>query len=145
LLGLATAFAGILCAQIFDMPELDGAASIGIALILGLTAIFLARETKGLLIGESALPYVRDRVLEIARADPTVRGANGVITVQLGPDQIVAALSVEFEDAASAPDIEACVVRIERAIKASVPEISALFVKPQTSATWEQKRAELAD
>jgi cation diffusion facilitator family transporter len=66
LLGLIVAFAGILAAQLLDMPELDGAASIGIALILGATAIFLARESKGLLIGEPASPEVQKKVLAIA-------------------------------------------------------------------------------
>jgi len=46
LLGLVVAFAGILAAELLDMPELDGAASIGIAIILGATAIFLAPRRK---------------------------------------------------------------------------------------------------
>jgi cation diffusion facilitator family transporter len=145
LLGLGIALAGIVASQIFDMPELDGVASIGIAIVLGLTAIFLARESKGLLMGEAALPEMQEAILKIARADPAVRGANGVITVYLGPNQIVAALSLEFEDHATAPDIEACVVRLEKAIRAELPEVVALFVKPQTPATWQERRAALAD
>lgn len=145
LLGLGIALVGIVASQVFEMPELDGVASIGIAIILGLTAIFLARESKGLLMGEAALPAVQEAVLRIAQADPTVRGANGVITVHLGPNQIVAALSLEFEDNASAPDIEACVIRLEKAVRAELPEVVALFVKPQTPATWQERRAALAD
>jgi cation diffusion facilitator family transporter len=145
LLGLGIALAGIVASQIFDMPELDGVASIGIAIVLGLTAIFLARESKGLLMGEAALPEMQEAILKIAQADPAVRGANGVITVHLGPNQIVAALSLEFEDQATAPDIEACVIRLEKAIRAELPEVVALFVKPQTPATWQERRAALAD
>ncbi len=78
LLGLIVAFAGILAAEIFDMPELDGAASIGIAMILGATAIFLARESKGLLLGEPASPEVQKKVLAIAQQDPAVQRANGM-------------------------------------------------------------------
>ncbi|RVA22270.1 cation diffusion facilitator family transporter, partial [Mesorhizobium sp. M7D.F.Ca.US.004.03.1.1] len=63
LLGLIVAFAGILAADLLEMPELDGAASIGIGLILGATAIFLARESKGLLIGEPASLEVQRQVL----------------------------------------------------------------------------------
>lgn len=139
------ALIGIVAAQVFDMPSLDGLASIGIAVILGLTAMFLARESKGLLMGEPADPALQNKILAIAQADPAVRGANGVITVHLGPDQVVAALSIEFEDAASAPEIEACVIRLETEIRTALPEIVALFVKPQTSATWQERRAELAD
>jgi cation diffusion facilitator family transporter len=145
LLGLGIAFVGILASQILDMPELDGVASIGIAIVLAMTAIFLTRESKGLLMGEAALPAVQEAVLRIAQADPTVRGANGVITVHLGPNQIVAALSLEFEDNASAPDIEACVIRLEKTVRAELPEVVALFVKPQTPTTWQERRAALAD
>ncbi|TGT37643.1 MAG: cation transporter [Mesorhizobium sp.] len=140
LLGLTVAFAGILAAEIFEMPELDGAGSIGIALILGATAIFLARESKGLLIGEPASPEVQRKVLAIVQQDPAVQRANGVLTVHMGPEEIVAALSVEFEDHLAAPEIEACVERIEARLKKEMPEIARLFVKPQTSGTWEKRR-----
>ena len=140
LLGLIVAFAGILAAQLLEMPELDGAASIGIGLILGATAIFLARESKGLLIGEPASLEVQEKVLAIAQQDPAVQRANGVLTVHMGPQEIVAGLSIEFEDHLTAPEIEACVERIEARLKQEMPEITRLFVKPQTTGTWEQRR-----
>ncbi|OBQ67333.1 cation diffusion facilitator family transporter [Mesorhizobium erdmanii] len=140
LLGLIVAFAGILAAEMLEMPALDGAASIGIALILGATAIFLARESKGLLIGEPASPDVQKKVLAIAQQDPAVQRANGVLTVHMGPEEIVAGLSIEFEDHLAAPEIEACVERIEARLKKEMPEITRLFVKPQTTGTWEQRR-----
>jgi cation diffusion facilitator family transporter len=145
LLGLIVAFAGISAAQVLDMPELDGVGSIGIAIILGATAIFLARESKGLLIGEPASPEVQKKVLAIAQADPAVQRANGVLTVHLGPRQIVAGLSIEFEDHLTAPEIEACVERLEARLKKEMPEITRLFVKPQTTGTWQQRRKAIAD
>src|SRR4051812_3758840 len=117
LLGLVVAFAGILAAELLDMPELDGAASIGIAIILGATAIFLARESKSLLLGEPASPDVQKQVLAIAQQDPAVQRANGVLTLHMGPREIVAGLSIEFEDHLAAPEIEACVERIEAQLK----------------------------
>jgi divalent metal cation (Fe/Co/Zn/Cd) transporter len=139
LLGLLIAFIGIFAAKRFEVPELDGAASIGIGCVLAATAIFLARESKGLLIGEPALKSVQDAILKIAADDPAVQRANGVITVHLGPQQIVAALSAEFEDRLTAPEIEACVERLEAKLRAERPEIIALFVKPQTSGTWAER------
>jgi cation diffusion facilitator family transporter len=140
LLGLIVAFAGILAAELLEIPELDGAASIGIGLILGATAIFLARESKGLLIGEPASPEVQRKVLAIAQQDPAVQRANGVLTVHMGPTEIVAGLSIEFEDRLTAPEIEACVERLEAKLKKEMPQITRLFVKPQTSGTWEKRR-----
>jgi cation diffusion facilitator family transporter len=136
LLGLLIAFLGIFGAQWFDEPRLDGAGSIGIAAVLAATSMLLARESKGLLMGEPAHPHVRDAILAIAAADPDIRSANGVLTVQMGPRQVVAALSCEFEDTLGTPQVEACVERIEQRIKARHAEVIALFVKPQTPQTW---------
>lgn len=136
LVGLLIAFIGISAAQFFDMPELDGVASIGIGLVLAFVAVILARESKGLLIGEAAAPALQRAILSIADRDPAVDHANGVLTVHLAPRQIVANLSLEFVDALPASEIELAVERIEAEIKASHPEVTSLFVKPQRAGTY---------
>ncbi|EIL93226.1 cation diffusion facilitator family transporter [Rhodanobacter spathiphylli] len=140
LLGLLVALAGLVSAQLLDQPALDGVASIGIAAVLSLSAMLLARETKGLLIGEPAHPVVGEAILAIAAGDAGVRCANGVLTVQMGPSQVVATLSAEFEDALTTPQIEACINRIEKQAKQAHPEIVSLFIKPQTAETWRARR-----
>ncbi|HSR64566.1 MAG TPA: cation transporter, partial [Xanthomonadaceae bacterium] len=145
LLGLLIAAVGVAGSQLFQRPTLDGVASIGIGLVLCVAALLLARETKGLLIGESAHPRVRSDILRIAGTDAAIRRANGVFTVQLGPDSVVAALSAEFEDALGTPDIEQCVNRIEAAVRAAHPDVVALFVKPQTARTWQRRISRLHD
>jgi cation diffusion facilitator family transporter len=143
LVGLVVAFMGIAAAQYFERPELDGLASIGIGLVLALTALVLARETKGLLIGEAAHASVQTSVLAIAQNDPAIERANGVITVHVGPQQVVAALSADFVDDLTTADIEACVTRLEMQVKASHPEITTLFIKPQSMGTYRQRRKAL--
>ncbi|TPJ35044.1 cation diffusion facilitator family transporter [Mesorhizobium sp. B2-8-3] len=145
LLGLIVAFAGILSAELLEIPELDGVGSIGIAIILGATAIFLARESKGLLLGEPASSEVQKKVLAIVQEDPAVQRANGILSVHIGPEEIVAGLSIEFEDHLTAPEIEACVERLEARLKQEMPQISRLFVKPQTTGTWKQRREAIAE
>jgi len=140
LLGLLIALAGVVGAQAFGAPVLDGVASLGIAGVLALFALLLARETKGLLIGEPAHPRVSGSILAIAAADPGVHAANGVLTVQMGPNQVVATLSAEFEDALTTPQIEACINRIEAQAKTIHPELLSLFIKPQTAETWRERR-----
>lgn len=145
LLGLLVAFVGITAAHALHLPQLDGIASIAIGAILAVTAMFLARETKALLIGEPAHAHVQAAVLRIAGEDPAIEHANGVVTAQLGPDHVFAALSAEFHDRLTAPEIEACVNRIEGRIKDAYPEITALFVKPQSAKTWRSRRQALVD
>ncbi|MBB4126374.1 cation diffusion facilitator family transporter [Xanthomonas translucens] len=143
LIGLCIALLGLLAAQWLQMPELDGVASIGIAAVLACSAFVLARETKGLLIGEPAARPLSDALRRIASADPDVRAVNGVLSVQMGPEQVVAALSAEFEDQRSTAQIEACIERIERAARAEHPELQSLFVKPQTPQAWQARRSAL--
>ncbi len=145
LTGLAMAFAGILAAQLLNDPRLDGVASIAIGLLLGAVAVFLARESKNLLIGEPALPEVRDAILRIAEADQTIRHVNGVITTQLGPDQVIASLSLEFEDHLSVDDVEHTIERLEAAIQKTNPEVTTLFVKPQSNKVWEERVEEIRE
>jgi cation diffusion facilitator family transporter len=145
LLGLAFAFLGLLGAQLLDMPVLDGVASLCIAAVLAATAFLLARETKGLLVGEPAHPSVAGRIMAVANADADLRGTNGVTTMQMGPQQVVAMLSAEFEDDRTTLQIETCITRIEKSVKAEYPELVALFVKPQTPEVFRARRQALGD
>ncbi|MEZ0169891.1 cation diffusion facilitator family transporter [Microvirga sp. TS319] len=139
LVGLTIALIGISAAHAFEIPELDGVASIGIGLVLAFTALALARETKGLLIGESARAGLQDSILRIAQADPAIERANGILTVHLAPRQVVAALSIDFLDDLTTADIEDCVTRIEAQVREQHPEIRMLFVKPQSAGTYRKR------
>jgi cation diffusion facilitator family transporter len=134
--GLLLALGGVLGAHLLRAPRLDGAASIGIAIVLAAVSILMVRETKGLLIGEPAHPRISESIMAIARQAEGVRRANGVLTFQMGPRQVVANLSAEFEDGMNADQIEQCVNRIEDRVKRQNSEIVALFVKPQSARTW---------
>jgi cation diffusion facilitator family transporter len=136
LVGIGIAFLGVSLSQLTGRPEFDGAASLGIGVVLALTSILLARESKGLLIGEAAHPAIQSSILAIAGRDPAIEKANGVLTLHLAPNQIVAALSAQFVENLRAPDIEACVTRIEGQIRATHPSLSLLFIKPQSPATF---------
>lgn len=138
LLGILIAGLGTFSAVRLGIPEIDGIASILIGVVLGGVAVLLARESKSLLIGEPAARGLNDSILRIAGAQSSVTGANGVLTVQLAPDQIVAALSLEFADELSAADIEESVIEIERKVRAAYPEVVALFINPQTDKTFRQ-------
>ncbi len=132
LVGILLAAGGTYGASVLDMPVLDGVASILIGVVLGGVSVLLARESKSLLIGERADGRLGESLLRIAGAEQGVESANGVLTTQLAPDQIVAALSIDFEDTLTARDVEAIVQRIEENTRAAHPNVVALFVKPQT-------------
>jgi cation diffusion facilitator family transporter len=137
LLGIAIAAAGTFVATSLDIEVADGVASILIGAVLAATAALLARESKSLLIGERADRRISESILRVTReVDPALQ-TNGLFTVQLAPEQIVAVLSLEFADEARAPEIEELVTRIERKVRDAHPEVVALFVKPQTRKGYE--------
>ena len=138
LIGIVIAAFGTFAATTLNRPALDGVASILIGVVLACTAGLLARESKSLLIGERADRALSDSLLRIAEAASASSKANGVLTVQLAPDQILAALSLEFADSLRVPEVEAAVVEIERQIRAAHPEVVTLFIKPQTAAAFRE-------
>jgi cation diffusion facilitator family transporter len=138
LVGLAIAAAGTAASDMLGRPEFDGIASIGIGLVLTATAVVLARESKGLLIGEGARPEIVRSIRRVASEEPGVERVNGLLTVHMSPNQIVAAISVEFADQLTASEIETAVAGIEQRLTTERPEILALFVKPQTPKRFQQ-------
>lgn len=140
LLGILIAAAGIFAATHFGAPELDGVASILIGLVLAAIAMVLARESKSLLIGESASGELTKSIIDIAAGYPSVLRVNGLLSAQLAPDQILVALSLEFSDDLRVPELERCVIEIERNIRARHAEVTALFVKPQTPKAFSEAR-----
>jgi cation diffusion facilitator family transporter len=128
MLGLLAAFAGVFLGHVTGRPEFDGAASIVIGLILGGTAVWLAYETKGLLIGESADPRVVERIRAIAQQAGDVAHVNEVLTLHMGPDFLLVNISVDFVDTTSASRVEAAIAAMDESIKAAFPAVKRVFV-----------------
>ena len=131
LVGIAIAAVGTVLAAHFDLPLADGISSILIGVVLAFTSTLLARESKSLLIGEKADSALIKSILDIANGACGSSRANGVLTIQMAPDQIMAAMSFEFDDALTAPQIEEMIADIEHRIHAAHPEVTSLFIKPQ--------------
>ena len=136
LVGIAIALAGTYAAQQLGEPVYDGVASIAIGLLLAAVAIFLARENKKLLIGEAARPTLEHSIAQLARADPDVHDLNGMLTFQVSPLQVIAALSLHFNDGLVSDQIECAVERLEARVRERHPEIIMLLVKPQRPAAY---------
>ncbi len=132
LLGILVAAAGTTATILTADSRWDGIASLLIAVILAGVAALLAQESKELLIGERADPMLSDAVIRIAAGMPGVCNANSIATVHLGPNSILVYLSLDFFDYMRAPDIERAVVDLEQQIRDTHPEVSAVFVKPQS-------------
>jgi cation diffusion facilitator family transporter len=131
LAGLAVAALGVWASHHFDKPWIDGAASIGIALILAAVAILLARESKGLLIGERADEEVIARVHDVVDDHPAVFSVNHVRTIHTGPKEVFAAISVDFRDEVKMGEAETLIEEIEDKLRQALPQLGSIYIRPE--------------
>lgn len=141
LTGLVVALVGVVASHLFDLPVLDGVASVIIGLILALTAGFLAFESQSLLTGEAADPATREGIAALARAEPGVMGLNDARTMHFGPNEILVCLSLDFRDDLSAAQVEDTVARLEHRIRAAYPQAGRIYVEAQSLASHAAVRA----
>lgn len=132
ILGLLTAFLGIYLGHRLDSPYFDGGASLVIGVILAATAVFLARESKGLLVGESADPTMLESLCRLVASEPGVERVGRPLTMYFGPQQILLNLDVQFRDQLSAAETAAVVDRIEQVIRREYPQIKRIFIEAET-------------
>ena len=129
--GILVAFLGIWVGQLTGLLWLDGAASVIIGLILGITAWLLAVETKDLLIGESAVPEVVNSVRELAAEVNQVDHVNEVLTLHMGPEYVLVNLSLDFRDDCTADEIEDAIAKLDKRIKLNWPLVKKVFVEAE--------------
>jgi cation diffusion facilitator family transporter len=95
LLGLLIALTGTIAQQRGALYA-DGIASIGIGIVLCCVAFIVIRESRGLLIGESAAPTVREGIRGILVDECSIARIDKIITLHLGPDNVLLVLSLAF-------------------------------------------------
>jgi cation diffusion facilitator family transporter len=127
LLGLAIAAAGITLGHAFDNPYFDPAASVLIGLLLVGAAFALARETGALLVGEGIGTEATRRVCEILRADPSIQEVGKLLSMQLGPDEVLLTAAVQFNRGMRIDEVEAAIERLEKAVAAAYPAIRHIY------------------
>ena len=131
MLGLLAAIVGITLAEATGNPVFDGAASVFIGLILAGTATWLAYETQGLLIGESAARWIVARIRRVLNEDAGIKTINEVATLHMGPEFILVTASVDFAANLGADEVESCVARLTQEIKAIDPSVRRVFIEAE--------------
>ena len=139
LLGLIVAFLGVFLAQVTGILWFDGLASVIIGLILGATAIWLAIETKSLLIGESANNEVNQEIHAIAASYPGIEHVNEVLTLHMGPGFILVNISIDFIDQISAVEVEQTIAAIDLEIKAKSVLVRRVFIEAESRRIFTNK------
>jgi divalent metal cation (Fe/Co/Zn/Cd) transporter len=135
LIGIAIAFLGVRLGDLLHNPYFDPAASIMIALGLAAVAVLLGRESGALLLGESANPAIIAKIKEIICADASVMEVGDLLTMQLGPDQVLLAVDIKFRGGLSRDELESAIDRLEQKIREAEQTIQRIFIEAKSLRT----------
>ncbi|MCJ7725701.1 MAG: cation diffusion facilitator family transporter [Acidimicrobiia bacterium] len=129
-LGVMVAAGGLLLAHYTHEPRWDGIASIIIGVLLALTAWILAIETKSLLVGDSAGRDSRSRIRAAALSVPEVETVKRLLTMHLGPEEILVNMDLGLEEGLSGEQMEAVIDLVEARIRTDEPMATRIFIEP---------------
>jgi cation diffusion facilitator family transporter len=144
LVGLVIALGGVYFGHLLNNPYFDGGASLAIGVLLIGMAIFMLKETRGLLVGEGIDAATRASLQALAKADPAVQSIRPPLSMYLGPAEAFLALDVRFQQDLTAQQVEDAVGRLEKAIRAKHPEFKRIFVEAESFAPQQRAKAALA-
>jgi cation diffusion facilitator family transporter len=129
--GLLVAALGIGLATLTGEAAFDAAASVVIGLLLLVVAFLLGRENAMLLIGEGIDPQIREAIEEAIREVDGVEGLLELLTMHLGPDEVLVTADVRFSDDLSTEEIAHTIDRVEAAVREVAPEAKRIYVEPE--------------
>ncbi|MCW2568716.1 MAG: Zinc transporter 9 [Mycobacterium sp.] len=130
LIGLVLALCGVGLTLITGDGVWDGLGTMAIGVLLVAVAVFLAIETKSLLIGEAASPEVVDAIGRALASTPGVESVIHMRTLHLGPEELLVAAKIAVPADASAADIATVIDAAEERIRAAEPIARVIYLEP---------------
>lgn len=130
--GLVIAFLGVFFGHMFGNPYFDGAASVTIGLLLMAVAFVLAWETKGLLLGEGVDAQTLAAIRQLVESDPAVERAGDILTMYMGPHELLVNLGVSFRRGTTAEEMHESIKRIEAGLSARHPECTRVYIEAES-------------
>jgi cation diffusion facilitator family transporter len=127
--GLVLAFLAVLATMVSGNPLYDALGSIGIGVLLIVVAVAILLEVKGMIVGESAEPELREAIRALVTAQPEVHSIISLITLQWG-EKLVVAVQAEMAPVASVGELIAAINRVEAKIQSEYPQARWVFFEP---------------
>lgn len=132
LLGLVFALLAVVATMITGNPVYDAIGSIGIGVLLIVIAVFIAIEVKALLIGQGVDPQTKAQMLKFLESQPEIKRVFNLLTLQLGPDVMVA-IKAEMSRYLSPKDMIDDINRVEAALRKEFPDVRWCFFEPDAA------------
>ena len=129
LAGLVIAFVAVSLGHVLKNPYFDGGASVLIGILLIGVAFLLTVETKGLLVGESADPTRVEKIKRSVLADPMVLSVGELLTMQLGPHDVLVNIEVNFRQGLTVAQLDEALDRVESSIRDAEKDVTRVFLE----------------
>ncbi|HTK35585.1 MAG TPA: cation diffusion facilitator family transporter [Caulobacteraceae bacterium] len=129
-LGLVFATLGVIGSAWLGWTHADAIASIAIGMLLVAVAVFLAKETRSLLTGETASPPVLAEIRRVFDGDDRIQAVCEIQSMHLGPQDILVAATLDFRDDLTAPELEKAADELTGELKKAEPRITRVFIRP---------------
>jgi cation diffusion facilitator family transporter len=130
LLGNAIALAGLGMHQLLRSPAPDAAAGIAIGVLLAAIGLRLAARNRDLLTNRSESSAVLDRIRDLLAADPEVAAVGQVVSVYVGPHQLLVTAEIQPLDALSGVRLRQLVAELRRRVIEAVPRAAVVLLTP---------------
>jgi cation diffusion facilitator family transporter len=128
LIGLVLAFLGVYLSALLDAPWIDGACSIAIGALLCVIALIMVYESMGLIVGEGMERGALGELRSIIGHDGQVRRVADLVTLYLGPQDVLLAIEIEMRPGISIEDVRSAIARIKAAIRKRFPQIRRIYL-----------------
>lgn len=127
--GLLIALGGVFLGHYFDNPMFDAIASMLIGAVLITVAIIMVRESKGLLVGESASEDIVKGIYDLVNKEPRVETLYFPLTMHLAPNEILLAMDVEFRKEMTVEELFDAINQLEDQIKKAFPNVKKIYIE----------------
>jgi len=145
LVGILIAFLAIFLGHLLSNPYLDGIGSLLIGIVLGIVALFLAYETRLLLLGEGAEQPMVVAICRIIKEDKDVLGVARPTTMYFGPYHVLLNIAIHFKEDVSSNDLVRIVDHLESKVRKAYPIVRQIYIEAESFKIGNPEQEELED
>ncbi|TWR31478.1 cation diffusion facilitator family transporter [Mucilaginibacter pallidiroseus] len=116
----------------YDLPYLDGVASILVGLVLVLVSAILARESRSLLMGEGISAETRKNICRLVEQDAAVKKTMHILSTYQSPEEILLMLIISFKNELNTVELNDAIDRIRATVKVEYKLVRFVIIQPET-------------
>ncbi len=130
--GAVIALGGLLAVYETHLDAIDGAVAATEGLLLVATGFVLTAESREYLVGRALAPQVARDLLGLVERDPRVLRVRSIQSMQLGPDDALVALRINFQDGLTTDQLESAIDQVGQSVRSSYPLVRHLVIEPES-------------